>query len=168
MKNIFLVGFMGCGKSTVSRYMSEQYGFDLVELDEEIASMEHMPISQIFEEKGEEYFRNLESQALYAIQKECGKIVSCGGGIILREQNVLEMKKRGIVVWLTASPETILTRVLNDNNRPLLQGKKSIDDIKHMLEQREAKYKEASSVMIQTDQKAVSDICKEILEQIKE
>ena len=96
------------------------------------------------------------------------RVVSCGGGVILREENVTAMKAKGRIVWLQASPKTILERVSDDNNRPLLQGRKNEEAIREMLEQREVKYKAAADIIVQTDQKDLNEICKEILEKVKE
>ena len=96
------------------------------------------------------------------------KIVSCGGGVVLRKQNVEVMKKSGKIILLSANPETILKRVKDDNNRPLLQGNKTIDFISEMMEERREKYERAADVIIQTDDKLVVDICNEMIERIKE
>ena len=166
MKNIFLIGFMGCGKSTVAAGLSEKYGMDIIEMDQIIIEREGMSISDIFAQKGEPYFRNVETHLLIEIQSENNKVVSCGGGVAMREQNVEEMRKGGCIVLLTANSETILERVKDDNSRPLLQGNKNIDFINEMLEKRRAKYESAADIVIQTDGKRIDDICEEIITQI--
>jgi len=166
MKNIFLIGFMGCGKSTVAAGLSAKYGMDIVEMDQIIVEREGMSISDIFAQKGELYFRDVETQLLIEIQSENNKVVSCGGGVAMRKQNVEAMRKGGCVVLLTANPETILERVKDDNSRPLLQGNKNIDFINEMLEKRRAKYESAADIVIQTDEKRIDDICEEIITQI--
>ena len=164
MNHIFLIGFMGCGKSAVSTYLSEHYNMDVVEMDEEIVRREKMNIPQIFECKGEPYFRDVESQILQELETQNQKVVSCGGGAVLREKNVEFMKNNGMVVLLTAEPETILERVKNDNNRPLLKDNYSVKYIRELLEKRSSPYKKAADVIIKTDNKDISEICKEILE----
>ena len=164
MNNIFLIGFMGCGKSTVSAYMAKEYGMDVVEMDEEIVRREKMRIPEIFECKGETFFRDAESKLLQELEKQDNKVVSCGGGAILRKENVELMKKSGTIVFLTAEPETILERVKDDDNRPLLKGNKNIEYIKELLEKRYPQYEIAADLGIKTDKKEVKDICKEILE----
>lgn len=164
MQNIFLIGFMGCGKSTVAAKMQELYGMEICEMDQMIVHKAQMEIPEIFKQYGEEYFRDLESEILEEICLKSNQIVSCGGGVVLREQNRTLMKKNGDVVWLTAKPETILQRVSEDTNRPLLQGKKSVSDIKRLMEERYLKYKDATKKVITTDGKSISDICQEILE----
>lgn len=166
MKNIFLIGFMGSGKSTVASYLSHNYNLSLVEMDQMIVEKEGMSIPELFAQKGEAYFRDAETSLLIAIGKEQNKVVSCGGGVVLREQNVAEMKKSGCIVLLTASPETILERVKNDDNRPLLKGKKDVASIRDMIDNRRPKYEAAADFSISTDEKEIEEICKEIIEKI--
>lgn len=167
MKNIFLIGYMGTGKSTVAAYMAKKYGMEVLEMDQMIVEREEMNISDIFTKHGEEYFRDIETRLLIEIQSQENKVVSCGGGVVLREQNVEEMRKSGKIVLLSAKAETILGRVKDDNSRPLLQGNKNIEFINDMMDKRRPKYERAADVVIETDEKRVEDICKEIFEQIE-
>ena len=105
--NIVLIGFMGAGKSTISAYLNREYGMEVIEMDQVIAEREKMSISDIFAVHGEEYFRNLETNLLIEMQSQTNKVISCGGGVAMRECNVKEMKKNGRVVLLTAAPETV-------------------------------------------------------------
>lgn len=166
MKHIFLIGFMGTGKSTVAACIHEQYGMEVIEMDEMIAEHEGMSIPDIFSHYGEEYFREAETNLLCSLQKKQGCVVSCGGGAILRRQNVEIMKRSGHVVLLNAKPETILARVKDDENRPLLQGKKTIASIRELMDARSDKYIEAADVVIETDSKSATAICKEIFMKI--
>ena len=167
MKNIFLIGYMGTGKSTVAAYMAKQYGMEVLEMDQMIVDREGMSISDIFAKHGEAYFRDIETKLLIEIQTQENKVVSCGGGVVLREQNVEEMRKGGSIVLLSAKAETILERVKDDHSRPLLQGNKNIEFINDMLEKRRPKYESAADIVIETDAKQVADICNEIFEQIE-
>ena len=119
--NIFLIGFMGVGKSTVSKALQRMFAMDVVEMDEIIAKRNGMSISEIFELHGEEYFRNEETAFLRESREKKNMIVSCGGGVPMRQVNVDEMKKSGKVVLLTANPETILEHVKHSHDRPLLE-----------------------------------------------
>ena len=127
--NIVLIGFMGAGKSTVASGLNRLYGMQIVEMDECIAKREGKSIPEIFETNGEEYFRNLETELLIELQKQTNLVISCGGGVPMRERNVAEMRKNGKVVLLTASPEVILERVRNNHDRPLLENHKSVEYI---------------------------------------
>lgn len=168
MKNIFLIGFMGSGKSTVASCLSKDYGMEIIEMDQIIVEREGMSIPDIFAQKGEPYFRDAETNLLIEIQSEENKVVSCGGGVVLREKNVEEMKKSGKIVLLNAKPETILERVKADDNRPLLHGNKNVEFISNMMEQRRLKYEGAADFVVQTDGKTADVICKEIIEKIGE
>lgn len=161
--NIFLIGFMGVGKSTVSDYLSKILASPQVEMDQVIVNKEHMSINKIFEEYGEEYFRNCETNLLIELQKKNNQIVSCGGGVAMREINVREMKKNGRVVLLTASPETILERVKDSDERPLLRGRKNTEYISELMEIRRPKYREAADIIVDTDHKNVEEIAEEIV-----
>lgn len=168
MKNIFLIGFMGTGKSAVSRSLRAMYGLDIIDTDWLIEKREGMSISDIFARKGEEYFRNLETELLTEMQSKESSVISCGGGIVLREKNVEEMKKSGKVVLLLASPETVLERVKRNDNRPLLRGRKNIETIREMMEERRGKYEAAADVIVHTDNKTIPEVCEEIMSKIKE
>ena len=159
--NILLIGFMGAGKSTVSTYLSKILASPQVEMDEEIVKKEGMSINKIFEEYGETYFRNCETNLLIELQKKNNQIISCGGGVALRDENVAEMKKNGKVVLLTASPEVILERVKDSDDRPLLRGNKNTEFISNMMEQRRPKYEAAADVVVNTDYKTVEEIAEE-------
>ena len=167
MKNIFLIGFMGCGKSTVAVSMAKKHKLSVVEMDQEIEKIEEMSIPAIFEHKGEAYFRDAEARLLQDIQKQDSQVVSCGGGVVLRNENITTMKQGGVVVYLTAKPETILERVKEDDNRPLLRGNKNISYICELMAKREEKYKSAADFTVSTDGKTPEQICEEILLQIK-
>ena len=161
--NIFLIGFMGVGKSTVSDYLSKILASPQVEMDQVIVNKEHMSINKIFEEYGEEYFRNCETNLLIELQKKNNQIVSCGGGVAMREINVREMKKNGRVVLLTAPPETILERVKDSDERPLLRGRKNTEYISELMEIRRPKYHAAADIIVDTDHKNVEEIAEEIV-----
>ncbi|MCR4831007.1 MAG: shikimate kinase [Pseudobutyrivibrio sp.] len=166
MDNIFLIGFMGTGKSTIAKGLSAAYHLKVVEMDELIEKRQGMSISDIFAKKGEEYFRKLETELLKEIQHEKNVVVSCGGGTPLRSENVNAMKENGKVVLLNATPESIFERVKNNHNRPLLENNKNVDYIKDMLAGRKDKYFAAADIIIETDNKSREQICTEIGESL--
>lgn len=165
--NIFLIGFMGCGKSTISDYLCREYGMEKVEMDEQIEKDEGKTISEIFASEGEEYFRGLETALLESFQSRNNVVISCGGGTAMRECNVQEMKKHGKIVFLQASPETVYHRVRNTHNRPLLEGNMNVEYIAFLLEKRLPRYKAAADIAVQTDHKTAAEICMEIMEKVR-
>ena len=166
--NIFLIGFMGAGKSTISDYLKNALAMDVVEMDQCIVERQGMSISDIFETYGEEYFRELETNLLIEMQSQSNVVVSCGGGVPMRERNVVEMKKNGRVVLLTAKPETILERVKDNHDRPLLENNKTVPFIADLMEKRRAKYEAAADIVIQTDGKSELEICEELFHRLRE
>lgn len=165
--NIFLIGFMGAGKSTISDYLSTMLAMDVVEMDQIIAQRQGMSISDIFETYGEQYFRDLETNLLIEMQSRSNVVVSCGGGTPMRECNVVEMKKNGRVVLLTAKPETILDRVKDNHDRPLIENNKNVPFIADLMEKRREKYEAAADIVIQTDNKSALDICEEMIHRLR-
>ena len=161
-KNIFLIGFMGCGKSTMARLLENELSMELVEMDETIENEEKRTINEIFAADGEQYFRDLESRLIVRIADKGGMIVSCGGGAILREQNVENMKKNGMVVYLSATPETIYERVRYSTNRPLLNGNMNVEYISELMSKRVDKYEKAADITLCVDGKTKDEIVERI------
>lgn len=162
--NIYLIGFMGCGKSTVSAYLHQKYGMEQMEMDDFIEKEEGMSISEIFAEKGEAYFRDLETELLRRLRNRTNLVVSCGGGTAMRQCNVEEMKKNGRIVLLLAAPETIYERVRHAHHRPLLEGNMNVEHIRSLLEARKPRYEAAADFSVATDGRTAADICREIVE----
>ena len=161
--HIFLIGFMGAGKSTVAAELSHMTGRDQLEMDQMIVENQGMPIAEIFEKYGENYFRDVETETLVRLKNREPAVVSCGGGIVLREQNIFHMKERGKVILLTATPQTIYERVRNSKDRPVLNGHMNVEYIRELMEKRREKYEQAADITVATDGKTTKEICKEIL-----
>ncbi len=123
-RNIVLVGFMGTGKTTVGRLLSEQIGMPLVDMDSMIEERAGKSITNIFAQDGEPYFRELEREMVKELATQSGQVVSTGGGIVLNPDNISDFEKTGLVVCLLADAETVLDRVRHDSSRPLLAGDK--------------------------------------------
>ncbi len=165
--NIVLIGFMGAGKSTISEFLKTVFAMEVIEMDQIIAERQGMSISDIFETYGEEYFRDLETSLLIEMQSKKNMVISCGGGVPMRERNVVEMKKNGRVVLLTAKPETILNRVKDNHDRPLLEGNKNVSFIAELMEKRREKYQAAADIVIETDGKSELEICEELVKKLR-
>lgn len=164
--NIFLIGFMGSGKSTIGRFLQKELNMELVEMDARIVEEQGMSINDIFAEKGEDYFRDLESRLVLDLNSEGNTIVSCGGGVVIRPENVENMKKNGTIVFLSATPDTIYERVKNSTERPILNGHMNVEYIAELMEKRRALYENAADIRIETDGKTKDEICKEIISKL--
>ena len=162
-KNIFLIGFMGAGKSTAARALQRRLQLPLVEMDARIAAEQGMAITDIFERFGEAHFRELESALLQTLGREAPSIVSCGGGVVVSAHNVEEMKRNGMVVYLKAEPETIYERVKDSSERPILNGNMNVDYIAGLMEKRRSLYESAASFTVVTDGRTEDEICGEII-----
>ena len=162
-ENIFLIGFMGAGKSTVAAELERQLHIPHAEMDALIVEREGMAISDIFAEKGETYFRDAETALLKDLTEKKGIIISCGGGAVMRDENAALMKQCGKIVLLTATPETIYERVKDSTDRPILNGNMNVDYIRELMEKRKDRYLAVADVIVATDQKSAKEITREIL-----
>lgn len=166
MKNIYLIGFMGTGKSTVGNVLAAELGAECVEMDELIEKQQQMAITEIFDRFGEPYFRDLETSLVQSLADGKNLVVSCGGGSVLRDENAEIMKQSGTIILLTASAETIYERVKHSTNRPVLNGHMNVAYIRELMEKRRERYETVADVRIATDGKSAETICAEILAQI--
>lgn len=164
--NIYLIGFMGAGKSTIAACLHGKYQMDTVEMDALLEEREGRKISRIFEEDGEEYFRQRETELLRELGERRHTVISCGGGTPVRACNVELMRKSGKVVFLTASPETVLERVKHSHERPLLENNKTVSFISSLMEKRLGAYREAADFCIATDGKSAEEICEELMQKL--
>ncbi len=166
--NLFIIGFMGVGKTTVSDYLSIILNRHKIDIDKYIEEKENMTISQMFEEYGEDYFRNCETNVLKELNEKSNKIISCGGGIVLRGENIDLMKKQGKIVLLTASAQTIYERVKSSTERPILNNNMNVEFISSLMKKREEKYLETADIIINTDNKDIKEISDEIIKKFNE
>ena len=157
---------MGCGKSTVGKRLAKDYGIEFLDTDAWIEEREQVAISEIFANKGEPYFRQLETKCLEELLQDNsdknGLVISVGGCLPIREDNRQLLKKLGTVIYLKATEETIYKRLKNDTTRPLLQGDNPKQKIKNLMDQREEIYCQASEYIVEVDSKKVKDIMEEI------
>lgn len=163
--NIVLVGFMGCGKSTIGRRLSQMLGYVFVDIDECIESKAGMPITKIFETRGEELFRQLEAAVIQELcMSDKSSIISTGGGVVTRKRNRRQLKELGYVVWLKVSPETVYERTKRNRDRPLLQTDDPMGKISELLSAREPHYREVADLELDTTDLDVEEIACGILE----
>lgn len=159
MQPIFLIGFMGCGKSTIGSELADSLSLTYIDTDQLIENNLGCTIPQIFETEGEEAFRNYESRALK--QSITANIISTGGGIIKRSENIKFMKDNGKIVYLQTSFSNISARLKNDPSRPLWESN-DLDDKINLYEQRLPIYEQCANYIIKTDHRSVDEIVQEI------
>ena len=162
MNNIILVGFMGTGKSVVGKLLAKKLHIDFVELDKMIETREKMPIKDIFEKKGELYFRQVEKEVVKEAGLRKNIVISAGGGSIVDEDNFKNLKNSGTIICLKASPETIIKRTKDLKTRPLLNVPDTKKQIEELLKKREAYYNKAD-FNINTDKLNIEQVVEEII-----
>jgi len=164
--NIYLCGFMGTGKSTIGRILARQLDWPLVDLDSVIEHQTGYSIASLFEERGEPYFRALETETLLEVARQSGQVVACGGGLVLSEENRQVMSRTGLTVGLLASEQTILSRTARDNKRPLLEAEDRAARVRRLLTQRTPLY-EALDITLATDTFAPKQTSERLVEELR-
>lgn len=159
--NIILIGFMGTGKTTVGRLLTEKLGWTFVDTDQLIIEKTGMEIAHIFAEKGERWFRDQETEVVKQVLEGSKQVVSTGGGSVLRKQNRETMINNGMVVALKADAQTIIARVSMNDERPLLQGDHK-QKVLELLEQRKAAY-DFAHYQLDTAALGPHKLCEEIV-----
>ncbi|PKM50785.1 MAG: shikimate kinase [Firmicutes bacterium HGW-Firmicutes-7] len=163
MRNVILIGFMGSGKSTIGKILAQQLKLNWLDMDIEIEQSEGITIKEIFEQKGEEYFRQIETLHLKKQLNKDNNVISTGGGVVLSEENRSILKEIGTVVFLHANSEQIIENLKDDEQRPLLREDNVEDKIRKLLDQREANYLNAANIIIQTTGKSIENVVEEII-----
>ncbi len=158
-RNLILIGFMGTGKTTVGQRVARSLGFRFVDTDKMIVKQTGKPIPKIFEESGEDSFRDLETKVLCECAEGSGQVISTGGGIVTRPENHRLIREAGYVIWLKASPESIFERVRRDRNRPLLKTADPLQTIRDLLEGRKPLYEACADLAITTDHLTMEETC---------
>lgn len=163
MGNVILIGFMGCGKTTVGLRLSYRLRRAVIDTDKEIEKEEKRTISDIFATDGEAYFRDKETACLQKlIENTNNQIISVGGGLPLREENRRLLHELGQVFYLCAEGKTIYERLKDDTTRPLLQGSDPLTKIETLLQERDPCYRAAADVVVAVDGRSFSEILDEI------
>lgn len=162
-KNIVLIGFMGCGKTTIGKALQETLQYQFLDTDTYIEEQTGQTIANIFAEKGEAYFRNLETKVLTDLQETVSHtIISTGGGMPLREENAELLSMLGEVIYLNIDAGEVRKRLAEDTTRPLLQSKNREEKVRDMLAYRDPFYRRCSDLVIDVAGKSVKDITEEI------
>ncbi len=165
--NIALFGFMGVGKSAVGKVLAEMTGLNYVDLDEIIIERTGKTISKIFEEEGELVFREVERKVTREIAGLNGQIIACGGGTVLDDENLANLRRSSRMVLLDAEPNIILERVEKEGKkRPLLMADDKLQRIQDLLQTRKPGYMRAADIVVSTSKKTPKQVAKEILEKL--
>jgi shikimate kinase len=166
--NVFLIGYRGSGKSTVAAALSQRLGWPWLDADAELERRAGKTIKQIFDDQGEQAFRELESAVVADLARRDQQIVALGGGAVLREQNRASLANRGKIVWLKASPESLLARIEADKTtaarRPNLTSHGGLAEIRKLLADRTPIYEASADLTIDTEKKSPADIARQIIE----
>jgi shikimate kinase len=165
-ENIFLIGPMGVGKSTIGRQLASLLGKNFMDTDHEIEKRTGVDIPTIFDIEGEEGFRKREAAIVNEMTSGSNLVLATGGGVILREDNRRALR-RGFVVYLSASLGTLVERTRRDKSRPLLQNTDKQKKIEQLMAERDPIYREESDLIVETDGRSAKAVAKEIVDQLK-
>lgn len=160
--NLYLVGFMGTGKSTVGRHLAKQMNFQFIDSDQEIERTQGKPVSAIFAEEGEASFRKMEREFVEHGHPTHGCVVACGGGLVVPPGMLELLRSRGVVICLHAPIETIIERIMHTTHRPLLEAEDRAQRLRDLYAQREALYRRTGT-MVLTDSRPLREIAAHVL-----
>ncbi len=167
LKNIVLIGMSGAGKTVVGQYISNKLNMEFLDTDDIILQKTGKTIKDIFEKFGEEYFRQLESQVILENCLEGNKVISTGGGAILKDINRKALKENGILYFLKGTIETLISNIQSspswENHRPLLNKGSLYDNMQNMIRDRYKLYEESADYIIDIDNKSINEIGDEII-----
>jgi len=161
-QNIFLVGPMGAGKSTIGRQLAQSLGYEFHDSDHEIQRRTGVDIATIFEYEGEEGFRNRERQVIEELAQQENIVLATGGGVVLLPENRQQLAARGFVIYLHCSPEQQYSRTARDRNRPLLHTDDPQQRLRDLMAEREPIYRQVADMVVSTERRGTSSVVKEI------
>lgn len=167
-QNIFIVGPMGAGKSTVGRQLAEALSYTFRDSDQDIQRRTGVDIPTIFEFEGEEGFRARERQVIIDLVAEDRIVLATGGGVILNPENRQDLAARGVVIYLHCSPEQQHSRTARDRNRPLLETDEPLERLRELMEVRDPLYRQVADLVVSTEKRGTSSVVKEILRRLEE
>ncbi|MBK1717417.1 shikimate kinase AroK [Thiocystis violacea] len=166
-QNIFIVGPMGAGKSTVGRQLSEALSYTFKDSDQEIQRRTGVDIPTIFEFEGEAGFRARERQVIEELVTEERIVLATGGGAVLSPENRQDLSARGVVIYLHCSPEQQFARTARDRNRPLLDTEDPLNRLREIMAEREPLYRQVADMVVSTEKRGTSSVVKEICRRIE-
>jgi shikimate kinase len=160
--NIFLVGPMGAGKTTIGRQLAAVLGFDFEDSDHEIQNRTGVDIPTIFEFEGERGFREREAQVIDELTQRQSLVLATGGGVVLAESNRKHLASRGLVVYLFCSPEQQYERTVRDRNRPLLHTGDPLRRLKELFAERDPLYRQVADIVVSTERRSAASVVKDL------
>lgn len=166
MKNVVLIGFMGTGKTSAGKLLAARLGSPFIDTDMKIEQENHLTIPEIFAAHGEAYFRDLETAAVKMAAQGSNLVISTGGGVVLRGENMAALRRNGWIITLTASVDCIVARTSRDNERPLLLAEDRQKMVETLLAQRASLYADADFI-IDTGTLTPLQVVEEILKFLK-
>jgi shikimate kinase len=164
-RNIFLIGLMGAGKTTIGRQLARSLGCEFIDSDHEIEHRTGADIPWIFDIEGEQGFRERERAVIDDLSQRQGIVLATGGGAILDVRNREHLAARGLVIYLRASVDRLAQRTDRDRNRPLLQTDDPVERLQRLYDQRDPLYREIADFIVDTDNRNVSNSIKLIISQ---
>ncbi len=165
-RNVALIGFMGCGKSTVGHFLAQRLGFELMDTDRLIEQQAGRSISEIFATAGEPAFRKLEREVIESLAGRERLVIATGGGVGANPELLASLKRHALVVWLWASPETLWERVRHQSHRPLLQVPDPPARIRQLLAEREPGYRQAD-LLINAEARPLRQVAAQIAQEYR-
>jgi shikimate kinase len=166
--NIFLVGMMGAGKTTLGKALAERLRRDFIDTDRILIERTGVPVATIFEIEGEEGFRRRESAVLAELADRAPSVIATGGGVVLAEANRRFMRESGTVVYLRARLESLWERTRHDASRPLLATPDPRARLAELLEEREPLYREAAHVVVDTGSQSASTLVNRVMAALRD
>ncbi len=167
LRNVILIGARGCGKTSIGRALAEQLGWAFVDTDDQIEAAARRTIREIFAQDGEASFRRLETQAIKAVVCGQQQVISVGGGAVLSEANRATLRAAGFCLWLTAPAEELHRRIQADTasiaRRPPLTGHSELDEVRHLLAQREPLYAATAHGVVPTAGRLIAEVVAAVL-----
>lgn len=161
-ERIVLIGFRGCGKTTLGRALAQRLGWDYLSTDEQIEAGSGMAIPEIVAHEGWPAFRCRERQVIAGLRQRTGAVIDCGGGVIEDARNLAALAPRSLIVWVDAAPEIILQRLRAAGDRPLLNQDNLEKDITENYRRREPLYRQYGELRVDTSDAAVEGLCGEV------
>jgi shikimate kinase len=172
VENVVLIGYRGCGKTRVGRALGARLGWRFVDTDEEVEARAGRRVAEIFAADGEAVFRRLEQAVVADVARGVGQVIAVGGGAVLAEANRAVLQRAGICVWLVAPAEVLRERIERDarsaTQRPALTALDGLEEVRHLLGEREALYASIAEHVVRTDGRSVAEVVEAVLSVLRD